>query len=216
MCLFLGLVLVLVQRLVGEVQGELVPAVGAGDFPDVQDALVDDDIRAAAGAGDLEEIVVVQGGAAAAAANPSPAGIVSTEENSPLTARSYTESEGIGPMTGAPRALSVSMAGIITFSSSSPVHVPSARIGLSDATAIGLLPSKYGDTRSESILISAEMRFSLVTASTALRSDLRWVSPNMFIFPASIMFIVHEAEAKRPRSSNRDCSLYPARSSPHQ
>ena len=64
----LRLGLVLVHRFVGEVQGELVPAVGAGDFPDVQDALIDDDIRAAAGAGDLEEIVVVQGGAAAAAA----------------------------------------------------------------------------------------------------------------------------------------------------
>ena len=33
----LRLGLVLVHRFVGEVQGELVPAVGAGDFPDVQD-----------------------------------------------------------------------------------------------------------------------------------------------------------------------------------
>ena len=44
----LRLGLVLVHRFVGEVQGELVPTVGAGDFPDVQDALVDDDIRTAA------------------------------------------------------------------------------------------------------------------------------------------------------------------------
>ena len=79
---------------------------------------------------------------AAAAATASFAIITRIVEYSPLTAFSKRNSGAIGPIALIPRLRTISIAGLMTLSSSGPAHPSPGSIGLSDDTAIGFVLSK--------------------------------------------------------------------------